>query len=578
MNLTWLVEVQDHGGAPITSADVAFFPFDPGASYDLLFRDVRATHAHRANGRYEPTGALAPTEALWMLVVRDAGRSTVIQPLTLRRNANGTFAMSPEGGLALTVTPHAMSVSVGSKTPQGRQVLQVTLHPASEVALVCGFAYEYESSNDFLVFAEGRRERLWRERRLDAGTLVTIFDCGRAKVDTWVRARNAGGWLRVFEAKRPRGALAPPNELKAAAHRRQDATFRYVPQPAQDLSITDLYAHLDDVGRQQPGSVLEVSVFSHSHPGGPILFNTRDYNHPRGARDPDDFDARPKDFLPVNYDGWSSISAALAPEAQWRIWGCRATAQMKQIALVCRARRRLATSAPDLTAFFDVASETTHGTRYRGEVEERLTLGIARREFEENFHAGYPAAVVSALAIDVWAAPPGLGAQYKQVEGLWRMEVSGHDDFTAYVRGEFPGDYTTDSSGYLNYSKLLAGLPPLTEEPFCAEYYRLVQETRPEPRADGSDDNPGSRTLLAFANRKCARWKRSGFRHGVRRAADVVARGASGFLHTLTHVGAGATGPPDEVQVFVQDDGEAFEVERLPGGGFRVLQPLDELP
>jgi hypothetical protein len=61
----------------------------------------------------------------------------------------------------------------------------------------------------------------------------------------------------------------------------------------KDTSITDLYAYLVTVAAAEPKrvlEVLEVSIFSHAYPGGPILFNTSD-PHPRtGARLASDFD------------------------------------------------------------------------------------------------------------------------------------------------------------------------------------------------------------------------------------------------------------------------------------------------
>jgi hypothetical protein len=569
MKLEWIVEVRDHAGAPVASAEVAFFRFDPTAFYDVLFANVPATHVHRGGGRYEPSAPISPAEDRWLLMVRDAGKSTVVQPLVLRQSA-AAFTMSPDGGLAATVVPHRMTVAVGAQPAHQRTVLQVTLRPASEVVFLCGYSYEYEGATDFRDFADGRREQLWRDHAIDAGTLITTLDCGRAVSDVWVRAQSATRWLRIYESKKPRGGLDTPNDLKAEARQLHHEDFRYTARSGKDVSITDLYAYLDSVGRRDPGSVREVSIFSHAHPGGPILFNTYDPNPYVGARRPQDFDARPKDFNAQNYGAWQNMASALDASATWRIWGCRATAHLKQVAREAVAQKEKGTSP---TTFFQVESRIDHGTRYRATVRERLTLAIAKKKFDDELHSGYPNAVAAALGIDVWASPPGAGADYKRVGSLWKMEVVEHPAHRAYLRDEFSPEFVLNSSGYINYTRFLSR-PPLPAVPFSSKHYYLMQETRHRLQPGTNVHVVLGTTYLRFLNDKSTEWNRSGYVHDDDHRANLVTAGVGGFFHTLKKSAPDQTGPAEELFVYVQDDGQAFTMTRLASGTFQVLSPL----
>src|SRR5690606_7934274 len=78
------------------------------------------------------------------------------------------------------------------------------------------------------------------------------------------------------------------------------------------MSIVDIYKTVQEIGKNEPKSLVELSFFSHGWMGGPILVNSFDDRQlhipvvgripvPNGFRDPDDRDPRTAlDFIPPN--------------------------------------------------------------------------------------------------------------------------------------------------------------------------------------------------------------------------------------------------------------------------------------
>lgn len=104
--------------------------------------------------------------------------------------------------------------------------------------------------------------------------------------------------------------------------------FDTVPQnasPSDVISITDVYKFVCDLGVNQPGSLLELSFFSHGWSGGPILVNYYEPDKKRTDRAPYDKDARQlADFRPPTMDDVARTNFGNAFHANgfiW-VWGC----------------------------------------------------------------------------------------------------------------------------------------------------------------------------------------------------------------------------------------------------------------
>ena len=99
------------------------------------------------------------------------------------------------------------------------------------------------------------------------------------------------------------------------------------------MSITDVYAWVRVIGKEEPGTLQELSFLSHGWIGGPILVNSDDGSS-TSARDPDDKDGRAeKDFEAPNMDATAlaEFRAAFAPDGFTWAWGCVFAASPHQV-------------------------------------------------------------------------------------------------------------------------------------------------------------------------------------------------------------------------------------------------------
>ena len=78
---------------------------------------------------------------------------------------------------------------------------------------------------------------------------------------------------------------------------------------------------MNESGKAAPGSVKEVSIFSHAFVKGPVLFNTFDASD-KVKRDPNDLDGRAKDWdADETMQAFPAIKSALAGDGLGRLGG-----------------------------------------------------------------------------------------------------------------------------------------------------------------------------------------------------------------------------------------------------------------
>ncbi|MGA5356846.1 hypothetical protein [Streptomyces purpurascens] len=113
------------------------------------------------------------------------------------------------------------------------------------------------------------------------------------------------------------------------------------------MSATDIYAAVRNIGIRAPGTLMELSFFSHGYANGPVLVNSVDDGqlerlNPRGQleaeplgmrRDPDDRDPRTKDFHEANMgsEELAAFRAAYHPDGINWSWGCAFTHDANEI-------------------------------------------------------------------------------------------------------------------------------------------------------------------------------------------------------------------------------------------------------
>ena len=81
----WHVVVVDAAGKPVTDARVALVKEADRAGKTFPYPTVAATHAHAADGKYEPSAPIAADEGEWLLIVTRKDKSPVVQPLGIKK-------------------------------------------------------------------------------------------------------------------------------------------------------------------------------------------------------------------------------------------------------------------------------------------------------------------------------------------------------------------------------------------------------------------------------------------------------------------------------------------------------------
>lgn len=222
-------------------------------------------------------------------------------------------------------------------------------------------------------------------------------------------------------------------------------------KPKAKVSITDLYDYVHRAGQRAPGSVSEVSIFSHSYPGGPILYNTYDRSGGAG-RDPSDLDGRKKDWTHA-MSAFPHLKSALGKSAFLKVWGCSATSRYKALqggALLALRQKR------DPHALFDVRyGWESHGSKTWYYFTEAASLAQTRHTITRAFLSGsYMQVAVNALGIQVYGSPPGVGSSYGGRTGMY-IQTKSYAQVYGYMNHLFGKEAAKpDAEGYLEYRRL----------------------------------------------------------------------------------------------------------------------------
>src|SRR5450759_792407 len=385
MDHDWIVEVEDDKGAAITGATVALVVSSTVAGMDFPFASVAATHAHKSGGVYEASKPIAPVVGDWILIVRLAKKSSVVQPLKMRAKGKVEIQTVPSPKTVATIGFRAELKTIG-KSQLRRSRFKVTLFPSSEIVCISGTEY-FGKGTQFRIFAENHTLALLREKKADDGVIMTLFCADERSRNTLVPA--AGGGLVKVAAKSfgPTAGITPGT--------------KHDPVIGLDISPPDMYTYLSGVGDSEPGRVIEVGFFTHSYPGGPILFN-KDEDPSIPNRLDTDFDARMKDFNPTNVAKWPKLKLAMAASGTWHVWGCSATTHNKNLVAAALDHKK----AGDDSHFTVDTTSKHHGGELDEKVEERTTRKRVKRDMNTRFRKlSYMAAAAKFLGIPVFGPP-----------------------------------------------------------------------------------------------------------------------------------------------------------------------------
>ena len=561
MDHTFPVKVVDDNGGNIAGAVVVLVEKStiPGGSFHP-FSGLAATHDDAGDGKYNEKATITPTEDDWLLVVSLAGKSTVVQPLKLTKGADGEFTAHPVPAAVATVTISGALRKVGA-TKVKEVGFHVKLFPAAEIVFIAGVDYNRRDVSGGWLFHEygfNRATILRRKKKIDDGTIVTVFST--AKIWRTKRVWGLGGWVDIEVAK----LWGDPATRTLPA-----AGEIYQPIAGLDIHIIDFYTYLSEVGDRQPNSVLEIGIFSHSFPGGPILYDTGENaavsNVFSAARDPDDFDARPKDFNATNFAGYPKMKDALAPNCRFTIWGCSATTHFKFASR--RSLQAIKAGRPE-DEFFIVRNEVEdHGAIVA--VEEERTSEIRHRFLMDALfrRATYPAEAARKLDIEVRGGCPGTGSDPSTIDGIEMLSVdlALYKDVFDYFHAKFAPEFAETNEkwdkGYVDYHALQSR-PAVAAPAFATEQYFLSIDKIP------THFSPGGSSKLRFGNNKAIDHPTANVQVVSTPQVDFVTAGKKGHLYVLKD-----NDPSKSQAVFVQEDQHVFQVTRNAAHEWKVIGP-----
>jgi hypothetical protein len=186
------------------------------------------------------------------------------------------------------------------------------LPPMKRFVFCAGFGREFRGE-PFVGFSEARLQQAMNRTARGEDVSAVSFDVGSGTVKTTSKIWKNGVPKITKDTQRLFDPINIKN-YKRPADPRDPLEFKDG-QPGV-MSITDVYKRIIDIGKSDPGSISEVSIFSHAFYEGPILVNSNDDGYvsargltgrvervaiPPGMRDPDDKDGRSfKEFVSPN--------------------------------------------------------------------------------------------------------------------------------------------------------------------------------------------------------------------------------------------------------------------------------------
>jgi hypothetical protein len=330
------------------------------------------------------------------------------------------------------------------------------------VVLVAGFDYERNGVN-FEKLALNRMSLLIErhaaaQKRAKAPLLRVIETAPR-----FVLFDVTSGIVRRSEVWKPTGErkwteVARFSPVSAANY--SGGGHAFDTDAAGRISITDVYNHVQQLGRTEPGKLAELSILSHGWIEGPILVNSFDNTGSQtGARDPDDKDARrDKDFEPPTMDAAArdDFRKAFAPDGFMWTWGCVFANSPRQVlhrVVNARKYRRAGSRklpdtekfelsfSPEHAVFFDIDSTffPAKGADGKFPLTFTRTIGEIKTFLFGRLGDTYCQQAALAAQVPCFGALPGTYADYEKGGTHKVMVVPTKkppyaDDFTAYIR------------------------------------------------------------------------------------------------------------------------------------------------
>jgi hypothetical protein len=189
----------------------------------------------------------------------------------------------------------------------------------------CDYAYEdYPKHVPPIPFYEFCTNRVKLLKKSDPTLTFTLFDVKSGFVRE-SKLNSEGKRINFGSSDYEAVTDAPPHYIDSKTGRKRHE-FN---QEAKNniMSIVDIYEFIQKIGerKETAGSVIELSIFSHAHTGGPVLVNSYERHTKTNKRDPTDKDGRKKDFEPENITEvqLKQFKDAFHKNAFVWLWGCQ---------------------------------------------------------------------------------------------------------------------------------------------------------------------------------------------------------------------------------------------------------------
>jgi len=206
-----------------------------------------------------------------------------------------------------------------------------------QYVLVAGLDYEFKGV-DFRLFCNNRAKRIILANRKKEDLRFIIYDFAKGEVLTHEVTYPSGKKVEKLSSTTPFKPVGQSNYDRTVVA--GTAHYKFKDGQRGLMSVLDIYQAVRQIGKGDPGTLVELSFFSHAWHGGPIMVNSYDNGVvstiippattpvdtplPAGARDPDDFDPRIKDFTAPTMDAaaLAEFKKAFATDGYVWIWGC----------------------------------------------------------------------------------------------------------------------------------------------------------------------------------------------------------------------------------------------------------------
>jgi hypothetical protein len=225
------------------------------------------------------------------------------------------------------------------------------------VVLVAGFDYEF-SGAEFGQMCD-RRMKLLIRRNPKLKLKFTIFDVGKGTVKT--KEKDAQGKITETLVKTFDPVGRSNYDMTVPKKEKVFVTGSGV------MSILDIYKHIQDLGKTEPESLIELSIFSHGWHGGPVLVNSFS-----GAGD--------KDGRPEHFDDATRVAElkkVFDKNGVFWIWGCNFAKAFLIIFAVMRRSSKYRSSGLRNDVEFKLSfSEGKKTTTAQQELEHRIYTSI----------------------------------------------------------------------------------------------------------------------------------------------------------------------------------------------------------